>query len=45
MGSITMALFIEEREFNDYKKFVTEIEDLEKKRSVNSLKKEPNNRD
>ena len=25
-----MALFIEGREFNDYKKFVGEIEDLEK---------------
>ena len=30
MGSITMALFIKGREVNDYKEFVTEIEDLEK---------------
>ena len=30
MGSITMARFIEGRKFNDYKEFVTEIEDLEK---------------
>ena len=39
MGSITMALFIEGREFNDYKEFVTEIEDLEKETFCKFIKK------
>ena len=39
MGSITMALLIERREFNDYKEFVTEIEDLEKETFCKFIKK------
>ena len=38
MGSIPIALFIEGREFNDYKEFVTEI-DLEKVTFCKFIKK------
>ena len=34
-----MALFIERREFNDYKEFVTEIEELEKEAFCKFIKK------
>ena len=41
MGSIAMARFIEGRDFNDYKAFVTEIEDLEKETFCKFIKKKP----